>query len=80
MSSRMKIHVSTIGREKSQILLIFGQLITYLYVYYICLEKSTLDNSVVHQPVTKKVRVSLIFGEIIVNLCYHLDNKDNEFF
>ena len=34
-SSAKKIHISTIGHEKSQIVLIFGKVIIYLHVFNI---------------------------------------------
>ena len=59
-----KIHNSTIGHEKSQVLLIFGELIMNLHVLNIHLEISALDQ----QPAIKKVQILLISCEIIMTL------------
>ena len=74
-----KFCILTIGCEKSQNFPIFIELITYLHMYDMYLEKLTLDISVVQQPSRKKVRVFLISGEIIMNLSNQLKKKISNF-
>ena len=54
--------------QKLQILLIFGNLIMYLYMHDMHLRKLTLDNFVAQKQATKKMQVLLNFGEKIMNL------------
>ena len=71
--------VSSIGREKSLLLSNFGKLIAYLCLCNTYFRKSTFDYSLIQQPPTKKVRVLLFSGEILVNLSNQLQKQKSEF-